>query len=158
MRRFALIGLFLSLLIASPALAQNDDDSASMESTVEAGGDDSAPAVAEAPEITDEQAVAAVEDAVEAVQTKSWALGLSALLTLIVFAFRRFNLLKHVPPKAVPAVAVALGIAGDVVYSLSSGGSPSAAGTTIGLASVGVWEVLLKHLLKSRAPEVEDSE
>lgn len=152
MRRYALlICLILSIAIGGHAFAGDDDDSAAAVEVL-SGDDDSAPALAE---VSAEEAVEAVEDVVEAAQSKNWALGLSGLLTLIIFAFRRFNLLSKIPPQHLPAVAVALGVAGDLAHSLSTGGAVSTTGAVIGLASIGVWEVLLKHLLKTKKPEAQ---
>ena len=157
MRRYALLlCLILSIAIGGHAFAVDDDDSATVE--VLAGDDDSAPSPPASVEITDEEAVEAVTDLVDAAQTKNWVLLLSAMLTLVIFAFRRFNLLSKVPPRYLPTVAVVLGVAGDLLYSLKTGGAVSTTGVVIGLASVGIWELLLKHFLAQKKQSAQEPE
>jgi hypothetical protein len=156
-----LLALFLvsPIVIGGHAFAQDDDDSAAMV----ADDDDSAPADAAAaiPDVEAEEALVAVKTLLD-YQKSGWGALVAALLTLFIFLVRKAGLLAKVPKKALPWVAAAVAMVGDVAAALTSGAPVADAmlqGLMLGAAAVGFWEMALKHALKpSKETDDEDDE
>ena len=140
----------ISLLLVSPtAAAQDNDDSAFVIDDDDSSELQLAAVVAVAPEISDEQAVVAVKTLLDH-QQSGWGAIVAALLTLLIFAFRRAGALDRLPRQALPWAAAGIAMIGDVIAALSAGTSiPDALlqGLMLGAAAVGFWELALKHAL-----------
>jgi hypothetical protein len=162
-----ILSLFLAMfLLSAPGLAHagvDDDDSG--ESSLVVDDDDSgtvAPASVEIPaipDVSDADALGAVNTLLDH-QRSGWGPIIAALLTLIIFAVRKTGALNKVPKKAMPLVAVAVAMVGDVSAALVAGSTvPDAMlqGLMLGAAAVGFWEIALKHVLapKKDSPAAE---
>jgi hypothetical protein len=152
-----ILPLFLAMfLLSAPGLAHagvDDDDSG--ESALVVDDDDSgavAPSAGETPvipDVSDAEAIGAVKTLLDH-QGSGWGPIIAALLTLIIFAVRKTGALNKVPKKAMPMVAVAVAMVGDVSAALVAGSTvPDAMlqGLMLGAAAVGFWEIALKHVL-----------
>ena len=85
-----------------------------------------------------------------------WALAVGLLLSLLIMVFRKF-FEKYVPKKALPWVAVVLGIVGSVAVGLSAGvvwWQALLQGFAAGAAATGLWELVLKQMKKKEVPAV----
>lgn len=125
---------------------------AKTDGETETGGD----AKAETKEIkTDEEAVEAAGDLYNALTDRNWSLAVALALALLVWLLRKVNVLKKVPAAAVPWVSAGLAAAGYVVAALMVDGASLLTalleGAAAGAAAVGLWEMLLKHLLGSNS-------
>ncbi len=162
---FALV-LLLLLAPASVALAQDAGPApAPAAATVEADASapsDTATATTEAPEApappeTVEDAAESVDFLVSAAKGGHWSLFLGALLSLLVWFLTRFVKLKdRVGSKALPWVAAGLGVVATMGISLSSGlplVEGLVQGCMTGAASVGLWELVFKHVASKKAAE-----
>ncbi len=171
MKRFP--PLLLAAVLLSPvalsgvAYAQDDDDSAAL---VEPADDDDSAAQDEGtvtvtveglPDVSDDEAVAAVKTLLD-YQKSGWGALAAALLTLIIFVVRKLGLLNKVPKKALPWVAAGVAMVADVAAALGTGAPVAEAllqGLMLGAAAVGFWEMALKHALKpSKEPAQEPEE
>lgn len=109
---------------------------------------------------TDEEAVETAKGLYSVIVDRNWALAIALGLTLVVFGLRKIHVLDKVPAKAVPWVTAVLSMVGYVVAALMTPGvSVMAAlmeGLAAGAAAVGLWEMVLKHMLSKKA-EVSES-
>ena len=168
--------LILSCFLLSPlAVAQEEapkEEAAAAASAEEASpAEEAAPAAdAEAPKEEAEEAPAeeseesvSAEDAGEvagalaqALQDKNWALVFGLLLSMLVAVANKFGLKDKVGGKAVPWVTSGLAVVGSVAAALV-GGIPVfdavSQGLVAGVAAIGGWEMILKHLLVKKTDE-----
>jgi len=151
--RFTALATFAFLGLAQPAYAQ-EEAPAVEKAAPEAP--EAAPAEEAAPEAIPEDFNEAAEDAeelVHAIESKQWPLAIGFILMLVVFAMNKVGLKDKVGAKAVPWVALGLAVASTVGVALSSGVAVSTAviqGLTAGLAAIGSWEGLFKHILGAK--------
>jgi high mobility group AT-hook protein 2 len=117
----------------------------------------------------DETTAPSVDALIDAIQQQHWTIAVGLGIALAIYVANRANLLKHIPSKYTPTIAVALGILSSVGAQLSTGVSWEEAigkGFLAGAAATGLWEMLLKHFLKfpkktvaeEKAPEEEAPE
>jgi len=151
MRHYIAILLFLC---AAPVYAEEPEAPAA-EAVAEA---EAAPAEAgeseEAVPESFDDAAESVSLLVKAVQDKNWSLVLGLLLTLLVFGANKLGLKERVGSKAVPWVATAVAVAATSGVGLVSGvalADAAVQGLLAGVVAIGGWEMLFKHLLKSKA-------
>lgn len=101
-----------------------------------------------APPVDLDTAADSIAFLVKAAQGGHWSLFLGVLVTLLIFLYRKLT--RSVLDASLPWVAVVLGIAGTVGISLSSG-LPLVQGVVqgfiTGATSVGLWELIFKHVL-----------
>ena len=140
------------------ALDDGDDDSGAIDLWTAAGDDDSAP-LALLPEVSDEQAGAALQILMSGT-TSGWGILAAAVLSLLIFGARKLGLLKKLPKKALPWVAAIVAMLADVLTAVVAGtpiGPALAQGLMLGAGAVGFWELALKHLVDTEAlkPEAE---
>jgi hypothetical protein len=163
MRHFlTLIVLVLGLTVPTAAFAE---EPAAAEATEEAApaSDEAAPAGDEAAAdeaAGDEEVPDTLDDAaddisllVKAVQDKNWSLALGFLLMLLVMLANKFGLKDKVGSKAVPWVAMGLAVAATSGIGLANGLALMDAGmqgVLAGVAAIGGWELLFKHILQSK--------
>ena len=163
--------LTLSLTFASPVFAQDADAPAAVEAAApeaEAPAKDEAPAdeapadeakADEAPAPTPEQIDDAVESVsllVDALQSKNWALAIGILLSLLVAFANKFGLKDKVGSKALPWVTSGVAVVGAIGAALMAGVSimeAASQGLVAGVAAIGGWEMILKHLLAAKKAE-----
>jgi len=158
--------LALSLTFASPVFAQDADAPAAVEAAApeaEAPAKDEAPAdeakADEAPAPTPEQIDDAVESVsllVDALQSKNWALAIGILLSLLVAFANKFGLKDKVGSKALPWVTSGVAVVGAIGAALMAGVSimeAASQGLVAGVAAIGGWEMILKHLLAAKKEE-----
>ena len=158
--------LALSLTFASPVYAQDADAPAAVEAAApeaEAPAKDEAPAdeakADEAPAPTPEQIDDAVESVsllVDALQSKNWALAIGILLSLLVAFANKFGLKDKVGSKALPWVTSGVAVVGAIGAALMAGVSimeAASQGLVAGVAAIGGWEMILKHLLAAKKAE-----
>ena len=158
----------LGLAFAPPAFADPDpsaSDALAGEQVKEAeAAPEAAPEAADAP-VSEDAAEAAEADAVpdtldgaadtvsllvKAVQDKNWSLAVGFLMMLLVFVANKFGLKDKVGSKAIPWVVMGLSIASVSGAALASSiALPEALvqGVLAGVAAIGGWELLFKHLL-----------
>ena len=99
----------------------------------------------------DEMTAPPVDDLIDAVQQHHWPVAVGLGIALALYAANRANLLKKVPSKYTPAVAAVLGILSAIGAQLITGISWEEAigkGFLAGAAATGLWEMVLKHVLK----------
>lgn len=99
----------------------------------------------------DETTAPSVDALIDAIQQQHWTIAVGLGIALAIYVANRANLLKHIPSKYTPTIAVALGILSSVGAQLSTGVSWEEAigkGFLAGAAATGLWEMLLKHFLK----------
>jgi uncharacterized integral membrane protein len=140
MRRI-LVSLFALLLVSCPVLVLAQEAVA--------------PVVATADEGDVEQIVEDVTLLVDLFKDGQWSLAIGLLLTLLVMVFRKF-IVKYIPSKYLPWVAVALGVLGSVGVGLSAGviwWKAILQGFIAGATASGLWELLFKHLKKKATEE-----
>lgn len=142
-------------LLSAPGLAHagvDDDDSGESALVVDDDSGAVAPSAVETPvipDVSDADAIGAVKTLLDH-QGSGWGPIIAALLTLLIFAVRKTGALNKVPKKAMPMVAVAVAMVGDVSAALVAGSTvPDAMlqGLMLGAAAVGFWEIALKHVL-----------
>jgi hypothetical protein len=114
---------------------------------------------------SDEEAVSAVEQLVDAAKGGQWSLFAALLIMLLVYLMKRFALKDKLPAKAVPWVASLMSMGGYVAAALMVEGAAVMdavlGGLATGAAAVGLWEMLFKHFLgakKEEAPPAEEKE
>jgi hypothetical protein len=104
---------------------------------------------------TDEEAEDAVVGFYKALTDKNWALAISFGLTLLVFGARKAKLLDKVPAKSMPWVVAGVSIVGYVATALAvegaSIGPAILSGLGTGVGAVGLYELVLKGLVKKPA-------
>lgn len=126
-----------------------------------AEGDEKPAEEPKAPE-TVEEAVETATALLDALQSKNWPLFAGCSLTLLVFGANEFGLKDKVGAKAVPWISLGVGAAGTVGLGLVAGlpvGDAIMQGVMAGVAAVGGWELLFKHILagsKDEAPSPEE--
>jgi hypothetical protein len=131
---------------ASDEAAPEGEDAAAPAGEDEAAGDE------EVPETLD----AAADDIsllVKAVQDKNWSLALGFLLMLLVMVANKFGLKDKIGSKAVPWVAMGLAVAATLGIGLANGlvlVEAGMQGVLAGVAAIGGWELLFKHILQSK--------
>lgn len=107
---------------------------------------------------------AQVDSLIDAIQQHHWPVAVGLGIALALYAANRANLLKEVPSKYTPAVAAVLGVLSAIGAQLATGMSWEEAigkGFLAGAAATGLWEMVLKHVLKFPAvpaPEAKSSE
>jgi hypothetical protein len=92
----------------------------------------------------------------QAIQDKNWALLAGILLSLLVAFANRFGLKDKVGGKAVPWVTSGVAVAGAISAALLVGIPILEAlsqGLLAGVAAIGGWEMLLKHVLAPKKSE-----
>ena len=110
---------------------------------------------AEVPEDYNE-AVATVSALVKAIQSKNWPVVAGLILMLLVFIANKFGLKDKVGAKAIPWVSLVIGVFATSGMALVSGVAVTEAliqGLSAGLAAVGAWETLFKHILGGSSSE-----
>ena len=156
--RFTALATFAFLGLAQPAYAQ-EEAPATEEAAPEAEAPEAAPAEETAEETAEEiptdfnEAAEDAEELVHAIEGKQWPLAVGFILMLVVFTLNKVGLKDKVGAKAVPWVALGLAVASTVGVALSSGVAVSTAviqGVTAGLAAIGSWEGLFKHILGTK--------
>lgn len=104
---------------------------------------------------TDDEAVQTALSLIDALKGGQWPLAVGLFLTLLVYLVNRFALKEAVGPKIVPWIAFGVGIAGATGMGLIVG-TPIAeaivAGILAGVAAIGGWEMLFKHIGASKDP------
>lgn len=92
----------------------------------------------------------------QAIQDKNWALLAGVLLSLLVAFANRFGLKDKVGGKAIPWVTSGVAVAGAISAALLAGIPVLEAlpqGLLAGVAAIGGWEMLLKHVLVPKKSE-----
>jgi hypothetical protein len=161
--------LFAFLLLLSTPVAFAQDvapapDAAAVAAPVEEAPTEAAAAPADAPSAESvEDAVDAVSDEVsllsEALQSKNWALVFGILLSFLVAIANKFGLKDKVGGKAIPWVTSGFAVAGAVSASLMTGVSMMDAvpqGLVAGVAAIGGWEMVLKHILARKSDPISE--
>ncbi len=181
-RIFALIAVF-GIAFASPALAEDPGSNALAEAQAgEAAASEEAPAAAEeaaapaadggeekapaAEEASEEAAPQTLDEAAEtvgllikAVQDKNWALAIGFLMMLLVFVANKFGLKDKVGTKALPWVVMGLSVASVSGGALVAGVAVPEVlmqGVLAGVAAIGGWELLFKHILNKKVSEAAE--
>ena len=168
MRHFlTLLVLMLGLSVPTaafaeePAAAEATEEAApASDEAAPAGDEAAAPAAGEDEAAGDEEVPDTLDDAaddisllVKAVQDKNWSLALGFLLMLLVMLANKFGLKDKVGSKAVPWVAMGLAVAATSGIGLANGLALMDAGmqgVLAGVAAIGGWELLFKHILQSK--------
>lgn len=167
----------LCMAFATPAFADPASDALAGEQAAEAteaAPVDAAPvdaAAEEAPKDPEEAAIEAAEEAapqtlddaaetvsllVKAVQDKNWALAVGFLMMLLVFIANKFGLKDKVGTKAIPWVVMGMSVASVSGAALIAGVAiPEVImqGVLAGVAAIGGWELMFKHLLVKKTAE-----
>jgi len=170
--------ILLAIILFSTPVAFAQDEAPAVEASAPADAIpmvDEADAIPEAPDadapeadaeapVDAEPAVdmaAAVESSsdevtllVEALQSKNWALVLGLLLSLLVAVANKFGLKNMVGAKAIPWVTSAVAVGGALGAALISGSPLTSAvsqGLVAGVAAIGGWEMVLKHILARKS-------
>jgi len=178
-RFFALFVLTAGMGFSSPSFADPGEAAAASDVVAgdvaaeadDAAASDAAEPAAEAPAGGEGEAAAAdadkedvaesLDDAAEqvslllkAVQDKNWSLAVGFLMMLLVFVANKFGLKDKIGSKAVPWVVMALSVSAVCGAALATGVAVSEAlvqGVLAGVAAIGGWELLFKHLLTKKA-------
>ena len=93
---------------------------------------------------------------VEALQSRNWALAVGMLLSILVAFANRFGLKDAVGPKAIPWVTSGVAVVGSIGAALVSGVpvlEAASQGLMAGVAAIGGWEMVLKHVLAPKKAE-----
>ena len=119
--------------------------------------------VVEEPKVAEDynQAVDQVTTLVKAIQSKNWPVVAGIILMLLVFVANKFGLKNKVGAKAIPWVSLIIGVLATSGIALASGVAVTEAliqGLGAGLAAVGSWETLFKHILGGSSAPVEIAE
>ena len=112
---------------------------------------------AEVPEDYNE-AVETVSALVKAIQSKNWPVVAGLILMILVFVANKFGLKDKVGAKAIPWVSLIIGVFATSGMALASGVAVTEAliqGLSAGLAAVGSWETLFKHILGGSSASAE---
>jgi len=163
--------LALSLMVAAPAWGNAEgggepasvSDAAAPAGVADAGATTPtavdtgavapvAPTINPNPLETVEGATEMVNVLIDASQKGHWSLVLGAFLSLLVWFLNRLIGIKDkVGKKALPWVVAGLGVAASIAFTLLTGaplGAGLVQGFLTGAAAVGLWELVLKHVLK----------
>ncbi len=92
----------------------------------------------------------------KALKDKNWAIAVSLLIMLLVWAGRKF-VVPGLNPSAVPLVVAGMGLLVGLAGSIGAGAPiiPSLlSGLFVGAAASGFWEQIFKHFLSPKAPDV----
>jgi len=159
--------LIMSCFLFSPLAWAQDEAPAAAPAVEEAAAEEAAPAVEEAAPEKEEAAAsdesdegASAEEAGEvagtladAIQNKNWALLFGLILSMLVALANKFGLKDKVGSKAIPWVTSGLAVVGSLSAALV-GGLPLldalSQGLVAGVAAIGGWEMILKHLLAKK--------
>ena len=173
-RLFTLVLMSAGIAFSAPAFAEpeagasdalageqaTEAEEAAPEAAPEAAED--APAAAEEAAASDEgaegdavpatldEAAETVSLLVKAVQDKNWVLAVGFLMMLLVFVANKFGLKDKVGTKALPWVVLGLSVASVSGAALASGlavADSLVQGVLAGVAAIGGWELLFKHIL-----------
>ena len=122
------------------------------EEKVEETKGEEKPVVVADPKVAEDynQAVDQITVLVKAIQSKNWPVVAGIILMLLVFVANKFGLKNKVGAKAIPWVSLLIGIFATTGMALASGIAVTEAliqGLSAGLAAVGSWETLFKHIL-----------
>ncbi len=135
---------------AAPAEeAKADGEAAPADAAEEAKAEEAVPQ-------TLDEAAETVSLLVKAVQDKNWALAVGFLMMLLVFIANKFGLKNKVGSKGVPWVVMGLSVASVAGAALTAGlAVPEALvqGVLAGVAAIGGWELMFKHLLVKKAAD-----
>ena len=104
------------------------------------------------------QAVDQITVLVKAIQSKNWPVVAGIILMLLVFVANKFGLKDKVGAKAIPWVSLVIGVFATSGMALASGIAVTEAliqGLSAGLAAVGSWETLFKHILGGSSAPTE---
>lgn len=104
------------------------------------------------------QAVDQITVLVKAIQSKNWPVVAGIILMLLVFVANKFGLKDKVGAKAIPWVSLIIGVFATSGMALASGVAVTEAliqGLSAGLAAVGSWETLFKHILGGSSASAE---
>jgi hypothetical protein len=151
--------------VAGPTAPSEEEKAEPTEA--EPSGDSPKAEEPKAPVEPPEDVMDAVKDVgllIEAARNGNWVFFVGLLIMLLIFVLDKLvNLKKHIPAKAVPWVAAALGIVGSMATQLTTGipwGQALLQGLTAGITAVGLWELIFKHVLdkKSEPPKAEEEE
>ena len=180
MTRLFTMLLAFGIAFSPPAFADPDPSASDALAGEQAKEAEAAPSDAAAPAAADDAAAPAAEDAkaddakaddapqtldeaadtvsllVKAVQDKNWALAVGFLMMLLVFIANKFGLKNKVGSKGVPWVVMGLSVASVAGAALTAGlAIPEALvqGVLAGVAAIGGWELMFKHLLVKKAAE-----
>jgi hypothetical protein len=163
----------LCMAFATPAFADPASDALAGEQAAEAteAAPEAAAEDAAAPEAPEEAATEAAEESapqtldeaadtvgllVKAVQDKNWALAVGFLMMLLVFIANKFGLKDKVGTKAIPWVVMGVSVASVSGAALIAGVAiPEVImqGVLAGVAAIGGWELMFKHLLVKKTSE-----
>jgi len=126
------------------------------------GGEEATPEVGDiADEIEDfDEAAEEVFALIDAIKSKNWPLAVGLILMLLVFAANKLGLKKLVGPKALPWVAMAIAVCGSVGTGLMAGlgwAESIMQGILTGVAAIGGWELVLKHILGDKKTPAEEA-
>jgi len=139
---------------ASPAPADAGPTPAKAEPAKKATAEEAKPVPPRAQPETMTEAIKEVGALVEAARNGNWVLFTGILIMLLIYILDKLVKLKErIPAKAVPWVSAALGIVGSIAAQLTTGipwGQALLQGFTAGLAAVGLWELIFKHLVKKK--------
>ena len=166
MRRFIMLLAALSLITIWATPAEAEDVKAPADVKVEAPvGDVVAPAIgdvksdvteAEGEKLKPEDIKEIAEQVsilVQLFKEGKWGMAIGLLLSLLLMIFRKF-FKKMVPEKALPWVAVGVGIIGCIATNLISGvvwWTAILQGITAGAAATGMWQLIFKRMDKKAA-------
>lgn len=92
-----------------------------------------------------------VADFLSAIQQHHWPVAVGLGIAIALYVANRANLLKNVPSKYTPTLAAVLGVVSAIGAQLATGMSWEEAigkGFLAGAAATGLWEMVLKHVLK----------
>jgi hypothetical protein len=160
--------LALLFLFSAPVVFAQDvapaPEAAAAPAPAEAAAPEAAAPEADAPSAESvEDAVDAVSDEIsllsEALQSKNWALVFGILLSFLVAIANKFGLKDKVGGKAIPWVTSGVAVAGAVGASLMTGVSMMDAvpqGLVAGVAAIGGWEMVLKHILARKSDPISE--
>jgi hypothetical protein len=96
-----------------------------------------------------------VDDFLSAIQQHHWPVAVGLGIAIALYVANRANLLKNVPSKYTPTLAAVLGVISAIGAQLATGMSWEEAigkGFLAGAAATGLWEMVLKHVLKFPVP------
>ena len=136
---------------AAEAAAEEKAEGDAAEAPAEDAGDDK------------EEVAESLDDAADqvglllkAVQDKNWSLAIGLLMMLLVFGANKFGLKDKIGSKAVPWAVMGLSVLSVCGVGLASGVAISEAliqGVLAGVAAIGGWELMFKHLLVKKSAE-----
>lgn len=148
--------------VVSEEAPKEESGEAPKEESGEATDPEEAPEPPTAEEVS-EKSDATAETAslmAQAIEDKNWALLIGLILSLLVSFANRFGLKDKVGGKALPWVTSGVAVAGAIGAALV-GGLPimeaASQGLLAGVAAIGGWEMVLKHVLSTKKAESDNS-